>query len=609
MKCARDGCNFTKHPNIKNNMGTHCCRMCKLNGNHGVCCKKMSILNQNVPPKEDFRNLCVSNLNYIRTFQIPSIQYGNFKEAVIVEFRIFPHVEFLIRNAIKKLGNTWSYTIVCGNINHASMINVAEAIHPNIKVIKIDADNLEPSQYSLLLASKDFWQLFNGEKILIYQEDSLIFGNNIDDFLKWDYIGAPWPPNQNDTANSVGNGGLSLRSRSIMLKVISKISIHDTIPNSSSARYMKNTNSTTLPEDVYFSKNMQEHGIGQVSPWNEAYKFSSESICNRNSFGGHQFWISDDKWKERIYNDILIQVQCESKLRHNHRGGWDYVLNAMKESNVLVKESSYTFLSMVEEAYLWRLTQRPKGKWCGFVHCTPNLPANLNFGAVDISNMIRSSAFLSDIKNCKVLFTLSNHIKDYLLENIPNPPKIVSLVHPTVNNNIPMFTMEKYEQNENKHIIQVGQQLRKVSSIYKIKAPNFRKLWLTGMPNLNNCKNMLQKEDPDLGFDFSIMYYTKTYEEYDAFLEKNIVFIDLYDSAANNTVVECIIRNTPIILNRTAGVLEYLGTNYPLYFNDLSEVGALLDIDKIKTAYIYLKNMPKEQFSIDTFMNSLVSNL
>jgi large-conductance mechanosensitive channel len=61
------------------------------------------ILNQNVPPKEDFRNFCVSNLNYIRTFQIPSIQYGNFKEAVIVEFRIFPHVEFLIRNAIKKI--------------------------------------------------------------------------------------------------------------------------------------------------------------------------------------------------------------------------------------------------------------------------------------------------------------------------------------------------------------------------------------------------------------------------------------------------------------------------------------------------------------------------
>ena len=41
--------------------------------------------------------------------------------------------------------------------------------------------------------NEDFWNLFASKKILIHQEDSIIFKNNINDFLKYDYIGAPWP--------------------------------------------------------------------------------------------------------------------------------------------------------------------------------------------------------------------------------------------------------------------------------------------------------------------------------------------------------------------------------------------------------------------------------
>ena len=34
-----------------------------------------------------------------------------------------------------------------------------------------------------------------GEKILIYQDDTMLFHNSIEEFLKYDYIGAPWPEN------------------------------------------------------------------------------------------------------------------------------------------------------------------------------------------------------------------------------------------------------------------------------------------------------------------------------------------------------------------------------------------------------------------------------
>jgi len=45
MKCARPGCRFMRHEDIKNNGGTHCCRDCKLKGygRHGGLCAKIHV--------------------------------------------------------------------------------------------------------------------------------------------------------------------------------------------------------------------------------------------------------------------------------------------------------------------------------------------------------------------------------------------------------------------------------------------------------------------------------------------------------------------------------------------------------------------------------------
>jgi len=43
MKCERPGCHFVKNPNVKNNGGTHCCKACKMRGNHGGACTKKRV--------------------------------------------------------------------------------------------------------------------------------------------------------------------------------------------------------------------------------------------------------------------------------------------------------------------------------------------------------------------------------------------------------------------------------------------------------------------------------------------------------------------------------------------------------------------------------------
>jgi hypothetical protein len=248
------------------------------------------------------RYICFYLINYIRNFEIPILKKNNKYEAVLIEFRKFPHLEFLIRNTILKLGNKdWSYTIVCGIENYDYLLKLSNKISPEINVIRTEYDNLQQSDYSRLLSSASFWNMFSGEKILIYQEDTIVFRKGIDKFMEYDYIGAPWPKNQNDNSLCVGNGGFSLRSKKIMLEIISKIKIEDTIFNSSTLEYMKNTGQTVGPEDVYFTLNMLKYNVGKIADWETASEFSSELIFNENTFAGHNYWLSIPNFKNYLY--------------------------------------------------------------------------------------------------------------------------------------------------------------------------------------------------------------------------------------------------------------------------------------------------------------------
>ena len=578
---------------------------------------KLYLININnilINPKIEFRYFCYRYLNYIKSIKLPEILKESNYEAVLIEFRIFPHIEFIIRNNILKLGSNWNYTVICGNLNYDYIKDMCKTISDNINIIKLDYNNVSPSEYSIILSSIDFWNLFKGEKILIHQEDSIIFKNNINNFIKWDYIGAPWPKNQNDNLNNVGNGGFSLRTKQCMIDVINKISINDTQYNNSTLTYIKNSNSNIPPEDVYFSKNMIDFNIGKVANWNSAFNFSSESFYNPESLGGHCFWTNNKKWKIPLYKNIVIQVNRINNFKSEHRGGWNSVMESLNE-NIINNKANLIFLDMIEKHFLWDKNGKIITDWCGIMHCTHNVP--IEWDICNIDNLFINLSFLESINKCKFIITLSNYVKDYISEkfneiniNIP----IIFIKHPIKIEDFPKFNIESYINNEDKKLIQIGQQLRKITSIFEVNITNHQKLWLTGLADMKLAEDKLIKEyikiNKELPSNYQKLFkYIKNINEYDKLLKNNIVFLDLYDSAANNTVLECIVRNTPLIINRTPGVIEYLGENYPLYFDNLDQVESLLDIEKLKSATKYLENMNKEDITMEYFIENFIKVL
>ncbi len=70
-------------------------------------------------------------------------------------------------------------------------------------------------------------------------------------------------------------------------------------------------------------------------------------------------------------------------------------------------------------------------------------------------------------------------------------------------------------------------------------------------------------------------------DTYSRALTSSVVFLNLAHAAANNVVLECIARGTPMIINRVGGIKDYLGSDYPLYYTSKAHAVRLIeDINK-----------------------------
>jgi len=118
--------------------------------------------------------------------------------------------------------------------------------------------------YNKLLKSKNFWNKIKEENILIFQEDSRLLREGIEEFYEYDYIGATW-----DFYPFVGNGGLSFRHKTAMLKVLEVCNPENDIN-----------------EDVYFAWGCNVLKLN-LAPVNIANKFSCETQFHLGTLGYH----------------------------------------------------------------------------------------------------------------------------------------------------------------------------------------------------------------------------------------------------------------------------------------------------------------------------------
>ncbi|CAF0969216.1 unnamed protein product [Rotaria sordida] len=196
--------------------------------------------------------------------------------AVIVDDRAIESVVNTVNNVIEHIPVDWKVQIITpyenwSFYNKSSLNQYINSDRILLTDLEQKSNGLASDKYiNSILTSSSFWHKVYGDKVLLFQIDAVLCSNssyNINDFLQYDFVGAPW------VGGGCCNGGLSLRTRSKILQMLEN------------KRFRFPVNQ--INEDGWFTDNLPYFN-GRVAPISIAKKFSVESIYHPRPFGVHK---------------------------------------------------------------------------------------------------------------------------------------------------------------------------------------------------------------------------------------------------------------------------------------------------------------------------------
>jgi hypothetical protein len=227
--------------------------------------------------------------------------------AIIIEPRKHKALEFVLDNFLCNLSNEWSIVVFHGNLNIEYVKNIVDKlnkIYDNriIKLINLHIDDLNYQTYSNLFLTKSFYRYIPTNVFMVFQTDSIILHENKDNinlFLEYDYVGAPWSM-KGKLHNLVGNGGLSIRNKTKMIEILIN---------------KKNKKIKDDIEDVYFSTDIDSKIQYHVPDYTKAKLFSVETMFYESPFGIHNCWKYLNKEHMHFLVNKYSDIQTLMKLQ------------------------------------------------------------------------------------------------------------------------------------------------------------------------------------------------------------------------------------------------------------------------------------------------------
>ena len=539
--------------------------------------------------------------------------------AVCIENRFLP-IMYIIVNQLKRfLNEDWCIILFVSKDVYDKYVEIF--INSNIKIHIIEEDIYDVITYNKYLLTNKLWNRLNKyERVLIFQSDTMIYRYGIEHFLEYDYVGAPWPSNLNITPR-VGNGGFSLRNPLACIECIKRKN-EVIIPNY--AQYEDNLKllDGEHPEDIFFSQAM--HTLGYKIPDPYISQFFSIETCefNKKTIGSHKLDVFNNALSNTLYLKSVVPyfIYNPPDIK-GHRFGWKFVLDNLKDK---FNNFNGVYLNTWMDCnYLFNDPKHNKShsdflenrKWVGISHLT-EISQKIYFQECNIYLLLKNEFFIKDLKTCAGIFTLSNHTKPTLEKILLclgySHIKVNVLYHPI------SFESKEFDISNITNVntvVSIGCQLRRITTIFKLNT-TYRKIWLPGK-NTDEYLKILSNEMKEFNINITkdemknVDIYKLTNESYDELLRKSFVIIDIYEASANNAIVECIATNTPCFVRKHPAIEEYIGKDYPLFFESIEELEyKLKDIELITSAYYYLKNntILKKRIEINSFINNILNS-
>ena len=274
-----------------------------------------------------------------------------------------------------------------------------------------------------------------------------------------------------------------------------------------------------------------------------------------------------------------------------HRSGWPYAMLSLgMRADLQDTLQGILIDDFVEQTFLYHGNKVSvpgyREPWVGFFHHPPNAP-DWFWENQKLQHLWTKQPFLDSLPYMKMAFCLSNYLGDWLKKKLDVP--VCVLKHPCEDGPV---KWGEIEMPKRPRLLSFGWYLRDTRILSRIPDGDYDKLRLWAGRSNHIKYDRLVEENYGAG-DYK-MGKTCSYvpnAEFDKLLATSVVVSKMLDVSAANGVIDCIARNTPILVNKHPAVVEYLGADYPLYYEDASAIPGLLE--KVDAASVYISKMKK----------------
>lgn len=283
-----------------------------------------------------------------------------------------------------------------------------------------------------------------------------------------------------------------------------------------------------------------------------------------------------------------------------HRSGWPWCLRQLR-----------TVERMRKDLVIDDFAERTIGD--GHVHrspwlCISHYPPDVR-GFESPQNccrhMLASEAWRKSREHLRGVICFSEHSAAFWREAVDVPVHVVR--HPTMMNR-PEWSPLAWQRNKQRKLVQVGAFLRDTQAIFAVPpmvTVGRARLW-SGPRWWHGYDMAVARYWDRVGrelFDGVEQLGKLTDRQYDSLFAKNVILSRVFDTSANNVTLEAIASNTPIFINPHPAAVEYLGRDYPLWFEHPSEIPAMMG--KVNDAHRYLSKMDKRFLSGKVFRRAI----
>ncbi|KAI0177658.1 hypothetical protein BJ166DRAFT_475762 [Pestalotiopsis sp. NC0098] len=264
--------------------------------------------------------------------------YNASKVALLIENRANPILAPLMLHFMSVVPPDWRFRFM-GSLESVAHINKSVAIREQVNNGKLDLTyiptNMSTNGQEMISRFLTTLWLYEvvlqpAEWLLVFQTDSILCANsrqNINDYLEYDWIGAPWNP----SGRYGGNGGLSLRRVSAMIDVLrdqvrpdgsepEDVWLAERVAHRHGAHVANGTTSLT------FSGEMHSGEVTQVDDVTEKYNNTLDAAANG------EFVEGIDDWRNGFYEPMGYHTGGSGRMLHGGIWGtpefrkhiWDY---------------------------------------------------------------------------------------------------------------------------------------------------------------------------------------------------------------------------------------------------------------------------------------------